>query len=229
MARGDQIYVMRPLAGFDGVYQHHGIDCGDGTVIHYYKGEGEPVVRQTTYETFARGNPVYTKDQPVAYVADRVIERAQSRFGERRYNLLTNNCEHFATWCKTGRSESAQLLGVDVTQLNPFNTKRMIEGSLSGSDPAVALREFQLAFDRVAIAESQLQTQISQLQTDINTWQRIAQLALTQGKEAAARAALGRKVEAKRQLPALQTQLHELNELHATLSQNTANLRKQLV
>ena len=38
MARGDQIYVMRPLINMDGVYEHHGIDCGDGTVIHYYKG-----------------------------------------------------------------------------------------------------------------------------------------------------------------------------------------------
>ena len=32
-----------------------------------------------------------------------------SRIGEQRYNLLYNNCEHFATWCKTGRHRSEQV------------------------------------------------------------------------------------------------------------------------
>jgi hypothetical protein len=31
------------------------------------------------------------------------------RIGEQRYNLLFNNCEHFAHWCKTGRHRSAQV------------------------------------------------------------------------------------------------------------------------
>ena len=29
--------------------------------------------------------------------------------GEQNYNLLFNNCEHFATWCKTGRHRSGQV------------------------------------------------------------------------------------------------------------------------
>ena len=32
-----------------------------------------------------------------------------SRIGEQDYNLLFNNCEHFATWCKTGRHRSSQI------------------------------------------------------------------------------------------------------------------------
>jgi hypothetical protein len=32
-----------------------------------------------------------------------------SRIGEQDYNLLFNNCEHFATWCKTGRHRSGQI------------------------------------------------------------------------------------------------------------------------
>ena len=28
---------------------------------------------------------------------------------DRNYNLLFNNCEHFATWCKTGRHRSGQV------------------------------------------------------------------------------------------------------------------------
>ena len=31
------------------------------------------------------------------------------RLGEQKCNLLCNNCEHFATWCKPGRHRSGQV------------------------------------------------------------------------------------------------------------------------
>ena len=37
------------------------------------------------------------------------VQRARSRLNESKYNLITNNCEHFAIWCKTGISESHQV------------------------------------------------------------------------------------------------------------------------
>ena len=37
-----------------------------------------------------------------------VVCNAKSRLGERKYDLATNNCEHFATWCKTCISSSEQ-------------------------------------------------------------------------------------------------------------------------
>ncbi|HRT20579.1 MAG TPA: lecithin retinol acyltransferase family protein, partial [Candidatus Hydrogenedentes bacterium] len=40
MARGDHIKVRRFL------YSHHGIDCGDGTVIHY---TGSPLHRMSRF------------------------------------------------------------------------------------------------------------------------------------------------------------------------------------
>lgn len=43
------------------------------------------------------------------YDAGETVERAYSRIGEEEYNLVTNNCEHFAIWCKTGLSESSQV------------------------------------------------------------------------------------------------------------------------
>jgi len=43
--------------------------------------------------------------QPV----DQVVERACSRLGEAKYNPLTNNCEHFARWCKAGSAQSGQV------------------------------------------------------------------------------------------------------------------------
>ncbi len=43
------------------------------------------------------------------YSPEETVARAESRLGERNYNIATNNCEHFAIWCKTGVSESTQV------------------------------------------------------------------------------------------------------------------------
>ncbi len=43
------------------------------------------------------------------YSPEETVQRARSKIGERQYNLLFNNCEHFAVWCKTGLSESRQI------------------------------------------------------------------------------------------------------------------------
>ena len=40
---------------------------------------------------------------------EETVRNAESRLGERLYNIATNNCEHFAIWCKTGVSESTQV------------------------------------------------------------------------------------------------------------------------
>ena len=46
------------------------------------------------------------------YTPEETVARARSRLGETNYNLFTNNCEHFAIWCKTGVSESMQVSGM---------------------------------------------------------------------------------------------------------------------
>lgn len=43
------------------------------------------------------------------YSPEETVKRAYERINENKYNLLTNNCEHFAIWCKTGISESHQV------------------------------------------------------------------------------------------------------------------------
>ena len=40
---------------------------------------------------------------------DVVVTKARTRLGEAKYNLLTNNCEHFARWCKTNHHRSTQV------------------------------------------------------------------------------------------------------------------------
>jgi len=37
-----------------------------------------------------------------------VVSRAKSKLGERKYNLVTNNYEHFGTWCKEETPSSEQ-------------------------------------------------------------------------------------------------------------------------
>jgi len=97
MAIGDQVYVYRELLNLKGLYQHHGIDCGDGTIIHYRK--PSEVVEQTSLEIFARGNRVYIREyiEGFCFIPEIVVHRAIARLGEQKYNLLFNNCEHFAT------------------------------------------------------------------------------------------------------------------------------------
>mmetsp|Transcript_57604 Transcript_57604/g.136966 ORF Transcript_57604/g.136966 Transcript_57604/m.136966 type:complete len:418 (-) Transcript_57604:160-1413(-) len=41
--------------------------------------------------------------------AEEALERARSRIGEEEYNIVTNNCEHFATWCLGGSGRSMQV------------------------------------------------------------------------------------------------------------------------
>ncbi len=44
-----------------------------------------------------------------AFDSDEVIRRARTRLGEKRYRLLTNNCEHFVEWCLHGVHRSFEV------------------------------------------------------------------------------------------------------------------------
>jgi hypothetical protein len=106
---GDVIFIDRLF------YRHYGVYAGKGRVIHY-AGEnshfGPDVgVRETSLEQFAgRGKchvVQFAGSQP--FSGKETVLRARSRLGEEDYNLLFNNCEHFALWCKTGKSKSIQV------------------------------------------------------------------------------------------------------------------------
>lgn len=92
-------HLMTPWLGFT----HHGIHAGAGRVIHYgalmYDIIRRPV-EEVTLEAFAEGRPVYVIEHTeVCFESSEIIRRARSRLGEKRYKLLTNNCEHFVEWC----------------------------------------------------------------------------------------------------------------------------------
>lgn len=109
MAKADHIYVSR------GAYTHHGIDAGDGTVIHY---SGEPgaakfnaAIERASLDHFLQGGELKIRRYGKRDSALTTLKRAESRIGDSGYHLVTNNCEHFATWCCTGRSASEQVRG----------------------------------------------------------------------------------------------------------------------
>jgi Lecithin retinol acyltransferase len=125
MAKGDHIYIQH--IGFT----HHGIDCGDGSVIHYGKRGGEKICRISKND-FASGNKIHVKEYGKCYSDDTVVRRAESRLGEKGYDLFSNNCEHFAYWCKTGKDKSEQVGQVQggVTGL--------VQGAVIGTGTKVA-------------------------------------------------------------------------------------------
>jgi hypothetical protein len=96
------------------VYWHHGIDRGDGTVIHYDGSPRRPngTVSLMSLDSFSRGHRVDVVSSCPPELADEVVERAESRIGEASYDLVRNNCEHFATWCSSGRHDSRQVRAV---------------------------------------------------------------------------------------------------------------------
>lgn len=105
MARGDHIYVRRGRR-----YSHHGIDCGDGSVIHYVGPRGSVrCVGRTSLEVFAAGSDVLLRTHQRPLGAEETIRNAESRLGSANYHLVRNNCEHFAAWCCTGRAASTQV------------------------------------------------------------------------------------------------------------------------
>ena len=105
MARGDHIYVRRGRH-----YSHHGIDCGDGTVIHFVGARGTVRhIARTPFEDFAAGSPVRVHGHEQRLSPDETIRMAESRVGSSGYHLVRNNCEHFAAWSCTGRAASSQV------------------------------------------------------------------------------------------------------------------------
>jgi hypothetical protein len=115
MACGDRLRVERLFAGSTVGYMHHGVDLGDGTVVHARPDDfrdpfgGGRVVRTSREEFAAGGDVLVTVEPPAAFPSDVVAARALEHVGRDGYCPVVDNCEHFATWCATGRRSSRQV------------------------------------------------------------------------------------------------------------------------
>lgn len=94
------------------LYTHHGIYVGNGRVIHYAglacRWRRGPV-EDVPLERFAHGHGIRVRSELYCFDPGAVVERARSRLGERRYRVLTNNCEHFCAWALRDENRSSQV------------------------------------------------------------------------------------------------------------------------
>lgn len=115
MAMGDRIEVERRIAGTTVTYLHHGIDVGDGTVVHACPDDfrrpfaGGRVVRSSRAEFAGAATVRTTTEPPAAFGNAEVVARALALVGRAGYCPVVDNCEHFANWCATGRRASRQV------------------------------------------------------------------------------------------------------------------------
>lgn len=225
MAKGDQIYVLRELLNIQGVYEHHGIDCGDGSVIHLRK--GTETIERTSWATFVYDakSKVHLRQYRACFLPDVVVRRAESRLGERHYNLLFNNCEHFATWCKTGVSESQQIKDFIpiIANIKTDNLYQPIQEALQATDRNNASQMLNKALADIKVVWDSIQPSYNEAVREMNVWDRVARQALKQGREDLARAALQRKLNYKKRATEQKAQLDKLATMTETLIRNKMN------
>jgi hypothetical protein len=119
MARGDHFFVWRQHRAVP--FQHHGIDAGDGTAIHFTDGDrgiagpgtasDQMVIRRTPIDWVTRDgrDPLHIVEHRRRLSGDETVQRGISQIGRRGYHLLFENCEHFACWCVVGQDQSHQV------------------------------------------------------------------------------------------------------------------------
>jgi hypothetical protein len=102
-------HIVTPRRG----YTHHGIYVGQGRVVQYgglSLGLRRGPVEEVSLSRFAQGRPIcHRRGESLWFDRYEVVRRARMRLGENRYNVLTNNCEHFCEWCVRGEHRSYQV------------------------------------------------------------------------------------------------------------------------
>lgn len=149
LEKGDHVAWRRS----SGAYWHHGIVVDvdaitgrvevinyNGDVVRYSDGEYASVRREWVTVNLRKRTLYRIEYEPgrCCYPADVVVDRAEGRMGEARYNPLTENCEHFARWCKTGEHRSVQ---VEVLPRRLLDAAVSTVTSLAGENVLVRARE----------------------------------------------------------------------------------------
>lgn len=177
--KGDHIRVQR----MNGLYAHHGIYVSDEEVIHFTGKDDDsildwskPEVIQTDLAYFLKGGILEVKeytDEEFAdlYSPEQIVTYARACLGDKGYNLIFNNCEHFANVCTLGRFRSHQVEKVFTKRKeNDFmgiwsTIKSWFGGSSSGSRTTT---NYNYEPDKVKIAqiEAEAKIRLAEMETE---------------------------------------------------------------
>lgn len=177
--KGDHIRVQR----MNGLYAHHGIYVSDEEVIHFTGKDDDsimdwskPEVIQTDLAYFLKNGILEVKeytDEEFAdlYSPEQIVTYARACLGDKGYNLIFNNCEHFANVCTLGRFRSHQVEKVFTKRKeNDFmgiwsTIKSWFGGSGSGSRTTT---NYNYEPDKVKIAqiEAEAKIRLSEMETE---------------------------------------------------------------
>ncbi len=105
---GDHIYVKRKTR----FYTHHGIYIGEGKVIHFtgsIREKVDPEVRETNLSRFLKGGKLKQHNYHKRLSPSETIRTAKEQLSDKNFSMIWNNCEHFATYCATGKKKSRQV------------------------------------------------------------------------------------------------------------------------
>jgi hypothetical protein len=104
-----------------GLYCHHGIYISDEEVIHFTGNDGDSVLDWSKPEVITSDLNYFLKDGVLEskeytaeelkdlYPTEHIVQYAKACLGDKGYNLIFNNCEHFANICTLGRFRSNQV------------------------------------------------------------------------------------------------------------------------
>lgn len=178
--KGSHIRVNR------GLYFHHGVYIGDGQVIHFTGRDedsvldwSKPEVIETDLNYFLKDGVLEVKeynDEELKdlYPVNHIVAYAKACLGDKGYNLVFNNCEHFANTCTLGRFRSKQVERVfDMVfktdrgkrKMGLFGTiggffKGLFGGKSSGGSGSRSTSNTTYEPDKVKVAEIESQTKI---------------------------------------------------------------------
>jgi predicted Fe-Mo cluster-binding NifX family protein len=105
---GDHIYVKQNGR----FYTHHGIYIGEGKVVHLagaIREKVNPKVHKTDFSRFLKGGKLRRRDYKERLPDCETIRIAKEHLSDKSYSMIWNNCEHFATYCATGKKKSRQV------------------------------------------------------------------------------------------------------------------------
>ena len=166
--RGDHIRVDR------GMYTHHGIYLNDDEIIHFSSinddnllGTDNSVLR-VSLEGFLRSGKLEVKvyshdDRQDLFPVEEIVNWARACLGDDGYNLIFNNCEHFANYCTLGRHHSHQvskILGGKIGMGWLGNVWNAMTGGGGGSSRNSSSTTTTYEPDKVKVAEIEANSRV---------------------------------------------------------------------